>query len=192
MLLHLYRENNWQQVLVFVRTKKNADQLVSFLTGKKIVSAAFHGDKSQAIRTRVLASFKARELSVLVATDVAARGIDIDQLPHVVNFDLANVAADYVHRIGRTARAGKAGEAVSLVSADEHKQLVEIERLIQSLIVREYESGFEPGHELPVSPSLRKPRGPKKPKKPKLARKKITPPPLAKKARRRTKKAITK
>jgi len=164
LLLHLLKAYQWQLVLVFVRSKKSADQLVTYLAGKDIAGAALHGDKSQAVRDRTLSRFKNRELQVLVATDIAARGIDIEQLPQVVNFDLPNVAANYIHRVGRTARAGESGEAVSLVSADEHPLLVEIERLLQKLIKREYEPGFEPRHELPSTPLITKPYKPKKPK----------------------------
>ncbi len=186
LLLHLLREHQWPLVLVFVRSKKGADQLVTFLDRQGISSDALHGDKSQAVRLRTLDRFKNRELQVLVATDIAARGIDIEQLPQVVNFDLPNVAENYVHRIGRTARAGEKGEAVSLVSADEHPQLMEIERFIQSLIVREYEPGYEPRHELPVSVLNTKPYKPKKPKKKKLAQQRARVAPEPKRARRNT------
>lgn len=130
LLSHLIRDNDWHQALVFSRTKHGANRLVKQLEGDNIRAAAIHGNKSQNARTRALADFKAGKVQILVATDIAARGIDIDQLPQVVNFDLPNVPEDYVHRIGRTGRAGARGQAVSLVSADEIKQLRDIERLI--------------------------------------------------------------
>ncbi|MCL4154469.1 UNVERIFIED_CONTAM: hypothetical protein GTU68_037562 [Idotea baltica] len=125
------------------------------------------GDKTQAVRTKTLANFKQGSINILVATDVAARGLDIEQLPQVVNFDLPIVAEDYVHRIGRTGRAGLKGEAVSLVSADEFKQLTEIERLIKRLLPRKLVDGFEPNHNVPESKLDLRPLKPKKPKKPK-------------------------
>ncbi len=144
LLTHLIKERNWFQVLVFTRTKHGANKLVEQL-GKADVSAmAIHGNKSQAARTRALAEFKSAELQVLVATDIAARGIDIDQLPHVVNYDLPNVPEDYVHRIGRTGRAGATGEAVSLVCVDENGLLRDIERFIKREVPREVIAGFEP------------------------------------------------
>ncbi|MCO1336794.1 DEAD/DEAH box helicase [Microbulbifer sp. OS29] len=151
LLSHLIRENNWHQALVFSRTKHGANRLVKQLEGDGILSAAIHGNKSQNARTKALAEFKAGKVQILVATDIAARGIDIDQLPQVVNFDLPNVPEDYVHRIGRTGRAGAQGQAVSLVSADEIKQLRDIERLIGKPIEREEIDRFEPNHELPTS-----------------------------------------
>ncbi len=167
VLSTLIRENDWEQVLVFVRTKHGANRLTKVLEGAGIRAAAIHGNKSQGARTKALAEFKSGKIRTLVATDIAARGLDIDQLPHVVNFDLPNVPEDYVHRIGRTGRAGATGEAVSLVSADEIKQLSDIERLINKLIPREYVDGFEPVHELPESrlkQGVTKPKHPKKPK----------------------------
>ncbi|MEA3097367.1 DEAD/DEAH box helicase, partial [Caballeronia mineralivorans] len=131
LLTHLIRQNNWFQVLVFTRTKHGANRLAEQLTKDGISALAIHGNKSQSARTRALAEFKDNTLQVLVATDIAARGIDIDQLPHVVNFDLPNVPEDYVHRIGRTGRAGATGEALSLVCVDEHQLLKDIERLIK-------------------------------------------------------------
>jgi ATP-dependent RNA helicase RhlE len=166
LLVKLIQENNWQQVLVFTRTKHGANRLTRNLESKGIKAAAIHGNKSQNVRTRALADFKSNRIQVLVATDIAARGLDIDQLPHVVNFDLPNVAEDYVHRIGRTGRAGAIGEAVSLVCSDESKQLADIERLINKLISRKIIAGFEPVNELPESRPGQKPRPPKKPKKP--------------------------
>lgn len=164
LLIQQIKQHNWFQVLVFCRTKHGANKLSRQLDEAGINAAAIHGNKSQGARTRALAEFKASKIQVLVATDIAARGLDIDQLPQVVNFDLPNVAEDYVHRIGRTGRAGASGQAVSLVSADEHKQLLDIERLIGKLIDREYEPGFEPTHELPESTGNFKPKRIKKPK----------------------------
>ncbi|WP_294638240.1 DEAD/DEAH box helicase [uncultured Aquabacterium sp.] len=144
LLAHLIQANNWHQVLVFTRMKHGANRLVEFLTKQGITAMAIHGNKSQSARTRALADFKSGDLQVLVATDIAARGIDIDQLPHVVNFELPNVAEDYVHRIGRTGRAGAEGEAVSLVCVDEEGFLADIEKLIKRQIPREVIAGFEP------------------------------------------------
>ncbi|MDQ7075733.1 MAG: DEAD/DEAH box helicase [Gammaproteobacteria bacterium] len=167
LLAHLITENQWQQVLVFSRTKHGANRLVRFLEGKKISAAAIHGNKSQSARTKALANFKAGSVSILVATDIAARGIDIDQLPHVINFDLPNVPEDYVHRIGRTGRAGSTGEAISLVSNDEFKQLVDIERVTKKLLERKVVEGYEPVNTLPPSSLNQRPIRDKKPKKPK-------------------------
>ncbi len=144
LLAHLIKQNNWYQVLVFTRTKHGADRLVKQLTQDDIPCMAIHGNKSQAARTRALAKFKDGSLQVLVATDIAARGIDISELLHVVNFELPNVPEDYVHRIGRTGRAGLEGEAISLVCVDERKLLIDIERLIKRSIPREMVDGFEP------------------------------------------------
>ena len=144
MLSHLIKSNNWTQVLVFTRTKHGANRLVEQLGKDGINAMAIHGNKSQAARTRALAEFKDGTLQVLVATDIAARGIDIDQLPHVVNYDLPNVPEDYVHRIGRTGRAGATGEAVSLVCVDENHLLKDIERLIKQSLPRQVIPGFEP------------------------------------------------
>ncbi|WP_372760403.1 DEAD/DEAH box helicase [Litorivivens sp.] len=155
LLLELIQTRNWHQVLVFSKTKHGANRLAKKLDGSGVKAAAIHGNKSQAARLRALQDFKEGKVQVLVATDIAARGLDISQLPHVVNFDLPNVAEDYVHRIGRTGRAGADGEAVSLVSADEAKQLQQIERLIKQNIPREYVDGFEPNHEVPDSQSIR-------------------------------------
>ena len=151
LLSHLIRTGNWYQVLVFSRTKHGADKLVKRLARDEIHAAAIHGNKSQPQRTKALAGFKQNKIQVLVATDIAARGIDIDQLSHVVNFDLPNVPEDYVHRIGRTGRAGASGIAISLVSADEAKQLQDIERVIKRKIEREEIEGFEPAHIVPES-----------------------------------------
>jgi ATP-dependent RNA helicase RhlE len=144
LLTHLIKERNWFQVLVFTRTKHGANKLVEQLGKADISAMAIHGNKSQAARTRALSEFKSAELQVLVATDIAARGIDIDQLPHVVNYDLPNVPEDYVHRIGRTGRAGATGEAVSLVCVDENGLLRDIERFIKREIPCEVIVGFEP------------------------------------------------
>ena len=144
LLAWLVGHHRWQRVLVFTRTKHGADKLVRSLHGDGIRAVALHGNKSQNARTRSLAEFKAGTVAVLVATDIAARGIDIDQLPHVVNYDLPNVPHDYVHRIGRTGRAGADGEAISLVCVDEHVFLRDIERLIKRSIPRQVIPGFEP------------------------------------------------
>jgi len=134
LLSHLIRTENWKQVLVFTRTKHGANRLTTQLEKDGISAAAIHGNKSQTARTKALANFKQGAVRVLVATDIAARGIDIDQLPHVVNFELPNVPEDYVHRIGRTGRAGHEGEAMSLVCIDEDKLLRDIEKLIKRKI----------------------------------------------------------
>jgi ATP-dependent RNA helicase RhlE len=144
LLSHLIRSGNWRQVLVFSRTKHGANRVAERLTKEGLSAAAIHGNKSQGARTRALAGFKSGELRVLVATDIAARGLDIQQLPHVVNLDLPNQAEDYVHRIGRTGRAGHPGHAVSLVAAEEHELLRAIERLIGSALPRQEVPGFEP------------------------------------------------
>jgi ATP-dependent RNA helicase RhlE len=144
MLAHLIKTNNWKQVLVFTRTKHGANKLVEQLAKDGIGAMAIHGNKSQSARTKALAEFKDGSLTALIATDIAARGIDIDQLPHVVNYDLPNVPEDYVHRIGRTGRAGATGEAVSLVCVDEHQMLKDIEKLIKQTLPRDVIPGFEP------------------------------------------------
>ena len=152
LLSFLIGSNNWQQVLVFNRTKHGANRLAEQLNKDGITAAAIHGNKSQGARTRALASFKSGEVRVLVATDIAARGIDIDQLPHVVNFELPNIAEDYVHRIGRTGRAGNEGEAMSLVCVDELKLLKDIEKLIKRDIPREVIEGYEPDPSIKAQP----------------------------------------
>jgi ATP-dependent RNA helicase RhlE len=144
VLTHLVKRNDWHQVLVFTRMKHGANRLTEHLLKQGISAMAIHGNKSQTARTKALADFKSGELQVLVATDIAARGIDIDQLPHVVNFELPNVPEDYVHRIGRTGRAGTPGEAISLVCVDEAPFLRDIEKLIKRSITREVVPGFEP------------------------------------------------
>ncbi|KAF3982576.1 MAG: DEAD/DEAH box helicase [Methylococcales symbiont of Hymedesmia sp. n. MRB-2018] len=151
LLSHLISTNNWDRVLVFTRTKHGANRLTQKLQKDGISAVAIHGNKSQGARTRALAEFKANEIRVLVATDIAARGIDIIELPHVVNFELPNIPEDYVHRIGRTGRASSLGEAISLVSADEVKFLSDIEKLIQQTLVREIETGFVPSHSVPIT-----------------------------------------
>jgi len=161
LLCALVADNDWRQVLVFTRTKHGANRLAQQLVKAGIDAAAIHGNKSQGARTRALAEFKAGEIRVLVATDIAARGLDIAQLPQVVNFDLPNVPEDYVHRIGRTGRAGAAGRAYSLVCADEIKQLNGIEQVIGRHITRDYVGGFEPDHEVPASAPLRRPHQPR-------------------------------
>jgi len=167
LLAELISENNWEQVLVFSRTKHGANKITKYLDGRGITAAAIHGNKSQGARTRALADFKSRKVRCLVATDIAARGLDIDQLPQVVNFDLPNVPEDYVHRIGRTGRAGADGQAVSLVSADEAPLLADIEYLIKKTLERKLIDGFEPVHDVPESRGVHAPSKPKRPKKPK-------------------------
>ena len=144
LLVHLIKSNDWDQVLVFTRMKHGANRLCEHLLKEGISAMAIHGNKSQSARTKALAEFKTGDLTVLVATDIAARGIDIDMLPHVVNYELPNVPEDYVHRIGRTGRAGAKGEAVSLVCVDENGFLRDIERLIKREIPKEVVPGFEP------------------------------------------------
>ena len=143
LLLHLVNKNNWKQVLVFTRTKHGANKLSEALVKDGISSSAIHGNKSQGARTKALDDFKAGNVRVLVATDIAARGIDIDNLPHVINFELPNIAEDYVHRIGRTGRAGNEGEAISLVCVDEHDYLFGIEKLIKQKIRKIETIGFK-------------------------------------------------
>src|SRR3990172_3613648 len=142
LLSHLIRTRNWYQALVFSRTKHGADKLVKRLERDNIQAAAIHSNKSQSQRTRTLDNFKKNRIQILVATDIAARGLDMHQLSHVINFDLPHVPEDYIHRIGRTGRAGASGQAISLVSPDENKQLLSIERLIQRRIEREAIPGF--------------------------------------------------
>jgi len=152
LLAHLIKENDWRQVLVFTRTKHGANRLSEQLEKNKISSAAIHGNKSQSARTKALDNFKKGHVRVLVATDIAARGIDIDQLPHVVNYELPNVPEDYVHRIGRTGRAGNEGEAMSLVCVDENKLLKDIERLIKKEIPKVVVDGFKPDPSIKAEP----------------------------------------
>jgi ATP-dependent RNA helicase RhlE len=150
LLSHLIKEKNWFQVLVFTKTKHGANRLAELLERDGIESAAIHGNKSQGARTRALAQFKDNSLRVLVATDIAARGLDIEMLPHVVNFDLPNVSEDYVHRIGRTGRAGASGEAISLVSGEDRPLLQDIEKLMGRRIEQRVVAGFEPGKPKPA------------------------------------------
>ena len=144
LLSHLIGSQDWRQVLVFTRTKHGANRLAEQLGKDGLSAAAIHGNKSQGARTRALAGFKTGDVRILVATDIAARGLDIDQLPHVVNYELPNVPEDYVHRIGRTARAGNSGEALSLVCIDEHKLLGDIEKLLKRDIPVIALPGYEP------------------------------------------------
>ena len=164
-LIKLIKSEKWKQAIVFSRTKHGANRIAKNLEQKGISAAAIHGNKSQGARTRALASLKDGSVKILVATDIAARGIDIDQLPQVVNFDLPNVAEDYIHRIGRTGRAGATGKAVSLVSSDEFEQLKGIERLLKKLIPRKEIEEFKPTIPLPESILNTKPIRPKRPKK---------------------------
>jgi superfamily II DNA/RNA helicase len=168
LFLHLLKKHGWTQVLTFVKTRKGVDQLVELLESRGIGADSIHGDKPQPARLRAFERFKAGEVRVLVATDVAARGLDIDGLPAVVNVDLPIVAEDYVHRSGRTGRAGASGEAVSLVCADEVQQLAAIEALTRQTLTRKEEPGFEPEHRVPETNSsgqiVKKPKKPKKPK----------------------------
>jgi ATP-dependent RNA helicase RhlE len=156
LLSHLIKTQNWHQVLVFTRTKHGANKLAEQLNDDGITALAIHGNKSQSARTRALAEFKDGDLQVLVATDIAARGIDIDQLPHVVNYDLPNVPEDYVHRIGRTGRAGATGEAISLVCVDERAFLHDIERLIKREIPSFVVPGFTPDPNARAQPILQR------------------------------------
>lgn len=150
-LISLIKDQNLHQVLVFSRTKNGANKISEKLNNAGISSSAIHGNKSQTARTKALADFKSNDINVLVATDIAARGIDIAQLPCVINLDLSNVAEDYVHRIGRTGRAGQEGLAISLVSADEVESLSNIEHLIGHLLPREELEGFEATHNVPIT-----------------------------------------
>ena len=152
LLSHLISEGKWKQVLVFTRTKHGANRLCGQLENDGITAVAIHGNKSQNARTKALADFKKGEVRVLVATDIAARGIDIDQLPHVVNFELPNVSEDYVHRIGRTGRAGNNGEAISLVCVDEYEYLANIEKLIKKDIPKVWLKGFKPDPSIKAEP----------------------------------------
>jgi len=152
LLSHRIGSENWQQVLVFTRTKHGADRLAGQLSRDGLGAVAIHGNKSQGARTRALADFKAGTVRVLVATDIAARGLDIDRLPHVVNYELPNVPGDYVHRIGRTARAGQEGHAVSLVCVDERELLRDIERLLKYEIDKEIVPGYEPDPRIRAEP----------------------------------------
>ncbi|NWD46978.1 DEAD/DEAH box helicase [Pseudomonas gingeri] len=168
LFVHLLRKHKWKQVLVFAKTRNGVDQLVEKLQGLSVNADGIHGDKPQATRQRALDRFKASEIQILVATDVAARGLDIEDLPLVVNFDLPIVAEDYIHRIGRTGRAGATGEAISLVCADEVNLLSAIETLTRQALSRREEQDFEPEHRVPETDAsgqvIKKPKKPKKPK----------------------------
>ncbi len=144
LIIHLIKQGNWQQVLVFTRTKHGANNLCKKMIGKGINAMAIHGNKSQGARTKALAGFKDGSVQVLVATDIAARGLDIPLLPHVINFELPNISEDYVHRIGRTGRAGANGEAISLVSSDELEYIAGIEKLLGHKLKSTVIEGFEP------------------------------------------------
>ncbi len=165
LLCQLAERLQWQQVLVFNKTKRGADQLVRQLKKAELSAVAIHGDKAQGVRNRALADFKAGKVRILVATDIAARGIDITGLPQVVNYNLPQVPEDYVHRIGRTGRAGLEGEAISLVCADDAKLLAAIEKVIKKTLPREVEAGFIPTHNVPSGrPESKAPQRSKKPK----------------------------
>jgi len=173
LLSHLIASQKWGQTLVFTRTKHGANRLSQHLSDAGITSDAIHGNKSQAARTKALQDFKKGFVQVLVATDIAARGIDIDHLPHVVNFELPNVPEDYVHRIGRTGRAGQTGQAYSLVCIDEDKLLLDIERLLKTKIPALIETNFEPDPSIPAQPILNgrkgrqfRPQAPRRPRGP--------------------------
>ncbi|HBO21737.1 MAG TPA: ATP-dependent RNA helicase RhlE [Providencia sp.] len=158
LLSFMIGRDNWQQVLVFTRTKHGANRLAEHLNKDGIKAAAIHGNKSQGARTRALADFKSGDIRVLVATDIAARGIDIEQLPHVVNYELPNVAEDYVHRIGRTGRADATGMAVSLVCVDEIKLLKDIEKLLKKSIPLMTTEGYEPDPSIKAEPIQKSPQ----------------------------------
>jgi superfamily II DNA/RNA helicase len=168
LFVYLMRKNKWKQVLVFAKTRNGVDALVEKLQGLGVNADGIHGDKPQATRQRALDRFKLSEVQILVATDVAARGLDIEDLPLVINFDLPIVAEDYIHRIGRTGRAGATGEAISLVCADEVNMLSAIEMLTRQTLKRQNEPDFEPEHRVPDTDAsgqvIKKPKKPKKPK----------------------------
>jgi ATP-dependent RNA helicase RhlE len=181
LLVKLIEDHGWHQVLVFTRTKHGADALSERLTKAGIKAAALHGNKTQGARQRALDDFKRNKVTVLVATDIAARGIDIDQLPHVINFELPNVAEDYVHRIGRTGRAGSSGEAISLVCVDENRLLRDIERLLKRELEKKVMPGFEPDPSIrpePIANGSRtaQPRSPRRPGTPGAAPPRSAPP----------------
>ena len=159
LIIKLISDGNWKQVLVFTRTKHGANKLCEKMDKAGIKAAAIHGNKSQGARTKALGGFKTGSVSVLVATDIAARGLDIPLLPHVINFELPNISEDYVHRIGRTGRAGASGEAISLVSADETTFLRDIEKLLGMRIPVEIIEGFEPDPNASTEPEKRQQRG---------------------------------
>ncbi len=166
LLSHLIHSNQWKQVLVFCRTKHGANRLAEHLTTDGITAAAIHGNKSQSARTKALDAFKKGGVRVLVATDIAARGLDIDQLPHVVNYELPNVPEDYVHRIGRTGRAGNTGQAISLVSIDERPFLASIEKLLKQKIAQVVVPNFAIDPNIKVEPiQQRRPPQPRRPQR---------------------------
>ncbi len=164
LLIQLIKHKHWQQAIVFVRTRQGAGRLARQLNSEGIKTVEIHGNKPQSARLSALAQFKRGEATLLVATDLAARGLDIEQLPAVINFDLPDVAQDYIHRTGRTGRAGLRGQAVSLVCADEFDKLTDIEHLLKKLLIRKLIDGFEPTHDVPESRLWRKEKKPKKPK----------------------------
>ncbi|WP_422911039.1 DEAD/DEAH box helicase [Pseudomonas sp. MAC6] len=164
LLAHLITQGAWEQVLVFTRTKHGANRLAEYLDKHGLPAVAIHGNKSQNARTKALADFKANKVRILVATDIAARGLDIDQLPHVVNFELPNVEEDYVHRIGRTGRAGRSGEAISLVAPDEEKLLKAIERMTKQKIPDGDLQGFDASTVEAERPEVREPQKPRQPR----------------------------
>jgi ATP-dependent RNA helicase RhlE len=172
VLTHLINDNNWNHLLVFVKTKLSANHLAKHLDNKGKKVAAIHGDKTQAMRTNAISDFKDGTIQILIATDIVARGLDIKELPVVVNYDLPKVKEDYIHRIGRTGRAGLKGQAVSLVSAEEFEELKTIERLLKQLVDRRVIEGFKPTVVLPESVLDIRPFKAKKPKKPKKQSKK--------------------
>ncbi len=178
LLSHMIGSHNWRQVLVFTRTKHGANRLAQQLEKDGLSAAAIHGNKSQGARTRALAGFKSGQVRVLVATDIAARGLDIDQLPHVVNYELPNVPEDYVHRIGRTGRAGNEGVAVSLVCVDEKRLLSDIERLLKREIPKVVLDGYEPDPTIapePIQKQRRDGRGHAKPRQQTAAKRRSSP-----------------
>lgn len=167
LVTNLIRQGNWNQVLIFTRTKHGANRLTKRLLKAKISASAIHGNKSQGARIKALSQFKSNEIRVLVATDIAARGLDIPLLPHVINFELPNVPEDYVHRIGRTGRAGASGEAISLVCSEETEYQKAIEKLLNRTLDTEVIEGFEPTDEAPPKRASTQRKKPKKKSNPK-------------------------
>lgn len=186
LLSMLIKQNHWKQVLVFMRTKHGANRLATQLQSDGITAMAIHGNKSQGARTKALEEFKNGTIRTLVATDIAARGLDIDQLPHVVNFDLPNVPEDYIHRIGRTGRGGNTGEAVSLVCIDEHKLLKDIERLLKREIPKIIIPNFEPNPSIAAEPIINGRRTPPKGSHQPSSQRNTSPPAQKNKNARRT------
>lgn len=165
VVTNLIKQGNWNQVLIFTRTKHGANKLTQKLIKSGVTAAAIHGNKSQGARTKALANFKSNDIRVLVATDIAARGLDIPLLPHVINFELPNVPEDYVHRIGRTGRAGASGEAISLVCSEETEYQKEIEKLLGKKLSTQIIEGYEPTDEAPPKrAATQKKKSKKKPK----------------------------